>query len=172
MNKSDLLEFTKIIRGLGVNFGAPVSKELYALWFDAFSADGITIDQIRGAARQILRTRKYSSMPTYAEFIEHIEGTAKDRAGTQADAVLETLKVFGSKEKPKFTDPTTEHLMTHRWPWQDWGPKFLEKDIVWWRKDFVEAYESATRNPPQKMIDQARAGQVLQLIIGNREGSQ
>lgn len=166
MNKTDLMEFTIIIRGLGANFGAPVSKELYALWFDAFTADGITLDQIRGAARKILRTRKYSSMPPYAEFIEHIEGTAKDKAQAQADLVLEALRLQGSREKPRFTDPVTDYLMAHRWPWQKWGAGFLEKDIVWWRKDFIEAYESTNRTPPPKMISQESAGKILKQIEG------
>lgn len=169
MNKSDLMEFTKIIRGLGANFGTPISKELYALWFDAFTADGITINQIRDAARKILRTRKYSSMPPYAEFIEHIEGTVKDQAGIQADHALEALKLFGSRNKPYFRDPVTAYLMAHRWPWQRWGEHLLEKDIVWWRKDFIEAYESANRTPPPKMIDQAGAANLLKRITEKGE---
>jgi len=156
MSKNDLMEFSKIIRALAANFGASVSKELYSLWFDAFTADGITMTQIRDAAGRILRTRKYSSMPTYAEFLDHIIGTTKDAANIQADIVLEALTLHGGSKTPEFEDKITRYLMKTRWPWRDWASKVETKTLVWWRRDFIEAYEAMSRTMhiiPDRLID-------------------
>jgi len=50
-------------------------------------------------------------------------------------------------------DPITEYLMTSRWPYQAWAGNVLTKDIVWWRKDFIEAYKNRKRVGVPRQIE-------------------
>jgi len=142
MDQNERFELGKILYGLASNFGDSLSEYGIEIWINAFTQDGITIPQIRKAAAKLLRTRKISKMPTYAEFVEQIQGDVKDRALIQADTVLEFLKYNGAKAKPIFDDPITQHLMTTRWKYEHWAASIREEETKWWIKEFVEAYQT------------------------------
>jgi len=74
MNKTDLLNFSKITAGVFANFRAIATEPLLDMWFDMATEDGITIEQWTSAARFILKSRKFTSQPTYADFHEFIFG--------------------------------------------------------------------------------------------------
>ncbi len=124
------------------------------IWARGFESEGITLDQIRKAALKILKTRTISKMPTFAEFLEAISGSKKDKAQVQADIVLKMLRRNGSQAKPDFDDPVTVHLMSSRWQWERWARTVLEDEIKWWRKEFIEAYQSYTGRP--EMINEVK----------------
>jgi hypothetical protein len=148
MNKEEREELSEILFGLAGNFGDSIDGPTAKLWARGFKSEGITIDQIRQAAMVILKTRKISKMPTLAEFLEHIQGSADSKAHAQADLVINTLRRQGAYSKPsEFADPITNHLMQARWPWKAWGSSLQEDEVKWWRRDFVEAYKDLVRNP-------------------------
>jgi hypothetical protein len=148
MEKINRSEFAEILYGMAANFGDVIDEAMVRLWLSAFDADKLTIEQIRGAAMSILRTRKIAKMPTLAEFLEHIQGSADSKAHAQADLVINTLRRQGAYSKPsEFADPITNHLMQARWPWKAWGSSLQEDEVKWWRRDFVEAYKDLVRNP-------------------------
>jgi hypothetical protein len=148
MNKEEREELSEILFGLAGNFGDSIDGPTAKLWARGFKSEGITIDQIRQAAMVILKTRKISKMPTFGEFLEHIQGSADSKAHAQADLVINTLRRQGAYSKPsEFADPITNHLMKVRWPWKAWGSSLQEDEVKWWRRDFVEAYKDLARNP-------------------------
>ena len=81
-------------------------------------------------------------MPTYAEFIETIQGNQKDRALVIANEIIAHMRLRGSRVFPKLEDPIAKHLMTKRWPYYEWASTALESDLKWWVKEFCEAYNS------------------------------
>ena len=171
MNKTERLELSKILYGLASNFGDSLNEFGLELWVNAFTEDGITLPQIRKAAAQIIRTRKISKMPTYAEFIENIHGNTKDRAALQVDIVLDFLRYNGARAEPNFDDPVTQHLMTTRWKYTQWASNLREDETKWWIKEFVEAYQTYSRLGVNTM-PQLEASQTLKKLadkIGNEE---
>lgn len=154
MNKQQTAELSEILYGLAGNFGDQIDKPTVKMWIKAFDADGVTLEQIRKAAGQILRTRRISKMPTYAEFIGQIYGDSKDRAQAQADVVLDFLRRNGARTDPEFEDPVTAFLMSARWKYREWAAGLKESEVVWWRKEFIEAYQSYAKKP--EMISTAR----------------
>ena len=141
MNK---LEFTKIIAGIAANFGVKIPEGLIELWCGLFNEDNISLGQVRYAAGKILRSKKdgYGRMPTYAEFIEIIHGNKKDKALIIANEIIAYMRSNGSRVALKIKDETAKHLMSTRWPYQNWAATVREDDLKWWVKEFCEAYIS------------------------------
>ena len=141
-------DFAQIIMGLAANFGAKVPAGLTELWENAFREDGISLDQIRNAAGQILRSRtdSYGRMPTYAEFIEKIQGKQEDKAQIAANEIITHLKKHGANTPLKLNDQIAIHLMSTRWEYKQWASSVLEKELTWWVKDFCEAYRAYSKS--------------------------
>lgn len=147
METSEFNELAEIMFGLAGNFGDTIDEYTVKMWLRCFEADGVTIDQIRKAAIKIMQNAEFPKMPTYGQFRKYIFGSERDNAQVQADVVLVALQQNGSRVKPKFLDPVTDHLMSTRWKWSQWASTVLEDEIKWWRKEFVEAYQSYANNP-------------------------
>jgi len=154
MNKQERQALAEILFGLAGNFGDTVDNNTVKIWARGFESEGISLDQIRYAALKILKTRTISKMPTFAEFLEAINGSNKDNAQAQADIVLETLQQRGSRINPKFLDPVTAHLMSTRWKWERWAPNVTEDEVKWWRKEFIEAYQAYAGRP--EMVEEVQ----------------
>lgn len=155
MNKNDLKRFTKCTIGTLANSNAIATDSLLDLWFEAAKDDGITIEQWEAAAKKIIRGRKYTSQPTYADFYETIFGspvTEADQANNQAAHVLKQIRELGSYNTPSFEDPVTKKLMASRWSWQS-VCAMTEAELKWWAKEFIEAYQSAGKIDKQAMIE-------------------
>ena len=175
MNKEERKEFAEILYGLAGNFGDTVDDHTAKIWARGFESEGISLDQIRQAAMKILKTRTIAKMPTFAEFLQAIQGSSKDNAHAQADIVLEVLQQQGSRINPEFSDPVTAHLMSTRWRWERWAPYVKEDEIKWWRKEFIEAYQAYAGRPEMvEHVKKVAAPQRLKRLasgIGN-EGKQ
>jgi len=163
----DKKKFCEIIFCVADNFSAKVTDRTLKFWWEMFQEDSVTINQIAQAAKQIIRTRKYTNMPTYADFIEHIKGKVDDAAEIQAILCVDESRKYSPGElSPAFDDPITAYLMKHRWPFQNWAMSLLEAKIQWWVKEFKSAYLSFDRN---KLNDLMLANE-SQKRIGSPDG--
>lgn len=136
------IKYLKIIQLLGKNFQASFDSDLINFWWESFQIENISFEQIKTAAREILRTRtsdkSYKTMPNYGDFIRIIEGSPKDKAEQQSKLVLEKLNY--AEYNYKFDDPVTLHLMSKVWPFKTWGSTVLDRDLEFWPKKFIDAY--------------------------------
>ena len=145
MKSEDIPEFAKITAGLMANFGAIVTEMVLDMWFDMATADGITIEQWKQAAMKIIRDRKYTSQPTYADFYEIVMGknvSESDIAENQVTVIMSQIRSVGYYGRPVFEDPITKWLMSERWSFHSLC-SMTEKELSWWAKEFKEAYHSA-----------------------------
>jgi len=63
-------------------------------------------------------------------------------AQIELDKILCHFKQYGASQYPELTDPISLHLMTKRWPYQSWASMVLASELVWWGKEFIEAYRA------------------------------
>jgi hypothetical protein len=123
------------------------------MWIKAFDFDGLTVQQIRDAALSIMRTRKIAKMPTYAEFIESIKGSADAKALEQATLILTLVRQRGMNRPPsEYLDPVTARLMSTRWRWREICEMEASK-APWWVKEFVAAYLAVGEVKQVQMIE-------------------
>lgn len=74
MEKQDLKKFTDIMMAIAENYpGTTFTSNGLKLRFEALRE--FSIDQISEAAVKLIRTHKYNSMPTTADFIAVIDDT-------------------------------------------------------------------------------------------------
>ena len=150
MEQNDKSRFAEIMMGIADNFGGQISREGLLLRFDSMST--MTIDQVARAGSWLVRNReeKFPAVPTVKEFfdaLKTIEGnnvSVKSEAEAQVDIVLKKLRYEGRNAAVDFEHPVTFHLMTTRWRYNTWAAEVFEKDLVWFRKEFIEAFEAAT----------------------------
>lgn len=166
MDKADKKRFTEIMLGVADNFRDSITKPGMSMRFNSLKR--FSIEQIEQAALKIIEVRKYTKMPPIAEFVEAIQGKKpdiKNIANIQAMLVIDRLHSFGAGGSSIFGDPITSFLMKRRWPYNSWASEILGKDIIWWVKDFIEAYQSYQAvEMPEQIIDESVSGKIEDLV--------
>lgn len=133
-------------------FSATVTPVLIEAWSLIMDAEKITTDELKNAAMEIMKSRKYTKLPTPAEVLDLMrpKQDVERIAEQQADFCLCELRRRG-QAKPKFDDPITESLMTTRWPWAPWARTLETEQVPHWRRNFVASY-MAEHGPARRMI--------------------
>ena len=153
MKLSDLIEFKELMTGVAELFSANISSAGYELMFEALKQ--YSLDQLRQAATNILRTRKYTKMPTVADFVSAIEGDQEhadeDRAEMQAMAVISEIKRVGSYGNPKLTDPITASICKSVFRW-NYLCQMPEADTSFFIRDFKAAYLASQREGKRELL--------------------
>jgi len=138
LNPSDRQAFATTMIAIGQNYG--VKLEPHFLEFMLKALGGYTIGQIEAAALQIVRTRKYTTMPTIADFVEAIEGSVDDKASVQVLLVWDAIRRFGVYAQPVFEDPVTNRVVCQL------GWKSIcatpEKERGWFLRNVATAYKA------------------------------
>lgn len=171
MEDRDRVRFSEIMIGLAENYsGAQLTAIGLKLRFEAMKE--FSIEQIAMAATVLVKTRKYTNMPTVAELIDAIPGHPAleikpvHQAEIQADQVLAHLRRFGRTVVPQFTDPITRQLMSSRWQYQSWAATIAESELKWWRREFSEAYQAYAESGAPLMLEGPGALRQLSMGIG------
>lgn len=158
MDDSNKKQFATLFYGLAEEYGGTITKNGVKLKFEALKKH--SIESVVRAANWIVtnRAKTYPPIPTVKEFIDAITAvenpqlSVKSKADLQLDIVLEKLKDEGSRGVNDFEDPITSKLMTTRWPYNQWASTVLLKEIIWFKKEFIEVYKSYSEN---EIVEQA-----------------
>lgn len=143
MHRKDAERFAEIMTGLAENFGDRVSKPGLSLRFDALR--GYSIQQVEAAAMELLRTRKYTRMPTVADFISCIDGTVEDKAVSAWMKVMTAISSVGNHMSVCFDDPAIHTAIKYMGGWQKIG-LWEDSETKWKQKEFEKLYLSASRH--------------------------
>ena len=146
MQDKDLMEFSKIMYGLADNFSAMLTDDGIDMRYEALKE--YDIELIKKAAHAIVKTRKYTKMPTIADFVEHIEGNPDDKATLEATKVWNAISQVGAYDSVVFDDPVTMAVIEQGFGgWVRICKGDGEKDCgadqrVWFCKEFEKIYKS------------------------------
>ena len=136
MNNSDKIKFLETMNGLADIFNASLTEIGLKMRFDALKQ--YSIKQVTEAATIIVKTRKYTTMPGPADFIEAIEGNPDEKADIQKSIVMEAYNRYNPDHK--FKDQTTQGVID-KIGWRKIGQVNF-KEIPFLLKDFREMYKS------------------------------
>ena len=146
MQENDFDRFSSVMLGVAENYGQSLSSEGISLRFKAL--ESFPVGEVERAAMSIIVCRKYTSMPTVADFLEHIGGgSAEDKAEVEAGKVLSAIGRHGAYSSVVFDDPVTQAVIMHAYGgWvnlcRDCGVEESEK---WFRKEFAKAWAAYRR---------------------------
>ena len=146
MTQADFKPFSELIQGVAECYGQSLSAQGVALRFKLLEQFDFT--EVRQAALSVMATRKYTSMPTPADFLEHISGgAAEDKAEVEAGKVLTAIGRHGGYASVVFDDPVTQAVILQAyggWPklCADCG---VEESEHWFRKNFAKTWAAYSR---------------------------
>ena len=125
MRQADFDRFDALIQGVAECYGQSLSAQGFALRFKLLAQ--FDYAEVEKAALCIMATRKYTSMPTPADFLEHISGgSAEDKAEVEAGKVLAAIGKHGGWVKLC----------------QECG---VEESENWFRKNFAKTWAAYSR---------------------------
>lgn len=140
MRHEDKRAFGEIMAVMGENFGKQLSHNAIGMWFTAL--EKFSLEDVRLAAMSILRTRKYSSMPTLAEMLEHLDGGDPETLGLiQATQVRNAVATYGAYASVVFDDPVTQAVIQDVYGgWAALCEDAREDKRDWQIREFVRHY--------------------------------
>ncbi len=141
MLKSEFKTFCEIMWGVADNFGAEINKYGLKMRFQALKE--LTIDELRQAAMNVIKSRKYTKMPTVAEILEQVRGNPDDIAMVEAGKVLQAIKRYGAYSSVVFDNPVTMAVIHQGFGgWIKLCTDLNAQDEKWFMKDFVNTYRA------------------------------
>ena len=146
MTRADFNPFSELIQAVAECYGQSLSAQGVALRFKLL--EQFDMAEVRQAALSIMATRKYTSMPTPADFLEHISGgSAEDKAEVEAGKVLAAIGKHGAYASVLFDDAVTQAVIVQAyggWPklCADCG---VEESEHWFRKNFAKTWAAYSR---------------------------
>lgn len=146
MTQADFKPFSVLIQGVAECYGQSLSAQGIALRFKLL--EQFDFAEVQSAAYSVMATRKYTSMPTPADFLEHISGgSAEDKAEVEAGKVLDAIGRHGAYSSVVFDDAVTQAVIVQAyggWPklCADCG---VEESENWFRKNFAKTWAAYSR---------------------------
>ena len=163
----DKIEFSKVMRGLEVFLSVEADLEYINKYYQLFIDEGITIDQIKYAAKQIVLTKKesYGKMPLFAEYLQFIRFDKSIEAEIEAQSVVKLIRSEGADREPVLPEYTKKVLNQRFGGWHNICSTLEDSKIQWFIKEFKEAYLSEIAKDDRLMLpDKEEAGRILKLI--------
>jgi len=146
MTEQDFDRFSVVMLGVAENYGQSLSPHGLLIRFKALA--GHEIVEVESAAMSIILCRKYTTMPTVADFLEHLGGgSAEDKAEVEAGKVLTAIATYGGYASLVFDDPVTQAVIVQAYGgWvklcEECGREEPEK---WFRKEFAKTWAAYSR---------------------------
>lgn len=146
MTQADFDRFDALFQGVAECYGQTLSAQGIALRFKLL--ERFDFAEVQNAALSVMATRKYTSMPTPADFLEHISGgSAEDKAEIEAGKVLDAIGRHGGYASVVFDDAATQAVIVQAyggWPklCADCG---VEESENWFRKNFTKTWAAYAR---------------------------
>lgn len=146
MTQADFDRFDALMQGVAECYGQTLSARGVALRFKLL--EQFRLPEVEKAVLSIMATRKYTSMPVPADFLEHIGGgSAEDKAEVEAGKVLDAIGRHGAYSSVVFDDAVTQAVIVQAYGgWvklcQTCG---VEESENWFRKNFAKTWAAYSR---------------------------
>ena len=146
MKSDDFNRFNVLIQGVADCYSQTLTAQGIALRFKMLMQ--FEYVEVERAALSIMASRKYTSMPTPADFLEHISGgSAEDKAEIEAGKVLDAIGRHGGYASVVFDDAATQAVIVQAYG--GW-PKLcaecgVEESEHWFRKNFAKTWAAYSR---------------------------
>lgn len=145
MTDNDKQRFASIMHGLAEDKGVQLSTAGIALKYEALKK--FDIEDIFKAALSMMGNKKFSTMPSVADFFEILGGgSAEDIGMIEANKVWQAIKRHGGNRSVCFDNPVTQAVIVQGFGgWQKLCSEQLEENQKWFIKDFVKFYGAFSR---------------------------
>ena len=146
MTQEDFDRFDALMQGVADCYGQTLTAQGIALRFKML--EQFEFSEVEKAALCIMATRKFTSMPTPADFLEYLGGgSLEDQAEVESGKVLSAIERVGGYNSVVFDDPVTQAVIVQAYG--GW-PKLcavcgVEESEHWFRKNFAKTWAAYKR---------------------------
>ncbi|MDL2272834.1 DUF6475 domain-containing protein [Desulfovibrio sp. OttesenSCG-928-I05] len=150
MKPDDFDRFDALIQGVADCYGQTLTAPGIVMRFKML--EQFEFAEVEKAALSIMATRKYTSMPTPADFLEHLGGgSMEDRAEVEAGKVLQAIGRHGGYASVVFDDPTTQAVIVQAYGgWAQMCAECgVEESEKWFRHNFTKTWAAYKRQGVQ-----------------------
>ena len=162
-NKADTKRFMNLLGSVSEVFNKELSPLTINLYENILSE--FPIEAVEKAFGKALTTCRFFPKP--ADIVDHITQGKKisneNIAELEAEKVLKHLRQYGSAKSLNAENPITNRLMSTRWQYRTWASQVLEKDLVWWKKEFIESFKSFSETDTA-LLENPSSGKVVPLL--------
>jgi len=156
MNDNEEKQFTAFLIGMAEYYRFDLSEAAIGFYWIALKQ--FSFEEIKKAAEHIVMTRKYTTFPMAADFVEFIH-PAEDLALQAAKATKELLYRMEDRYISfRFDDPYIAEVVDLKGGWQRVCESFPEDvdDQRFWLKDFEKLYASVVKSMGSAMPEARR----------------
>lgn len=146
MTQADFKAFSGLMQGVAECYGQSLSAQGVVLRFMMLEAFAFV--EVQKAALSLMSTRKFTTMPTPADFLEHLNGgSAEDKAEVEVGKVLTAIERHGGYASVVFDDAVTQAVIVQAYGgWAKLcGDCGVEDSESWFRKGFVKTWAAYCR---------------------------
>lgn len=145
MRQQDFDRFDALMQGIAENYGQTVTAQGIALRFRMLKQ--FEIDEIEKAAMSLLAQRKFTTMPTVADFLEHLGGgSAEDKAEAAAGKAVRAVAEVGSYASVTFDDAVLMAVIENAWGgWPEFCAACVGQEVKFVRRELAKAYAAYAR---------------------------
>ena len=168
MVDQDKEQFSMIMIGMAENFNAQLSPTGIAMRFECLREH--SVETIQQAALSIVKSRKYTNMPTVADFEEFLGGgRAEDIAEVQSGIVIEATTNHGGYANICFDDPVTQAVIFNGFGgWSKMCSELMVDQHKFFIKDFIRIYSAYSRQAFKHYGWLSGLGTGKNIMIGDR----
>lgn len=136
-----------MLTGLSEVYGGGLSEAALEIYIDLLEPYGV--ERVRQAVNSIVRTRKYSTFPTPAEFIEHIDPPEQQSvtANRAYRRVEHAFEIAGYYQSVEFDDPCITQAILAMGGWMDFYNRCFGQDWHFVQKEFERRYSEYRKMP-------------------------
>jgi len=160
-NNEEMEEFIFVMTSLADEMGANLDTKRTLLDVKYEGLIEYDLADIKKGISWIVKNRvqTFPAMPRVKEIIDAIDKVSGNTllnttANSECDLVIGFLKKHGGTMSLPESHPITNYLMTRVWPWFHWASSVKEKDLVWFRKDFVARFEQIEKDGLEELSSQ------------------
>ena len=172
MENRDKQAFAEMMVALAENYGQTVTKAGMALRFEALRE--FAVADVQRAAMSLIRSRKYTSMPTVADFLEHLGGgSVEDKAEAAAAKALRAVSEVGRYASVAFDDPVLMAVIEGSWgSWPEFCAACSGSEVKFVRRESAgrQAVRASVRHHGKQQRERGLSGAYPTTGFGRQAG--
>ena len=141
MDDNDLERFASLMLGIADNFSSQITENGMRFRFEMLKQ--FSYEEIDRAAKYLILTRKFTKLPTIADFVSAINGDPAETAEVEAAKVVGAIRLHGAYATVVFDNATTQAVIQHGFGgWTKLCSELTEAETKWFYKDFARIYQA------------------------------
>ena len=137
VKKMNRKELSEVLFMFGEIYNKDITEGIIGVYFDIFK--DYSANEFKKAAYNVIKTHKFTSIPTPAHILEYIEGTSDDKALVAWHLARQAVVDIGYYDSPKFKNQIISNCIDAEGGWQEFC-SIKTDNLPFAEKRFLDLY--------------------------------